>query len=513
MTSGKRMTEDEVRHLVEARGFTLVKYGNGLSNNSAFSCSKGHIWATKTINVTKGTSGCPECAREKKVKYSVGDINNIAKERGITLVSYSGNIKSNSVFKCLKNHEWETKAINVIRGSGCPHCARQARYKIEEIEKKLSPRNISVIRYAGNVKDLSLFKCKCGYEWETKASHVLRGTGCPKCAGRAPRSLSSIEDMLEARKIKIVKYSGDVSGRSLFECSEGHQWESITSNVIHMGTGCPKCAIGKTSSGEKALYDLVKSIAPDAKQSVRSVIPPQELDIVIPSRGVAIEFNGIWWHSEKYRDNKYHLVKRHETEKAGYRLISIREDLWNERRPQIENIIRNALGVNSEKVYARKCTIVSVDKESAETFLEQHHIQGFRNATHHCGLILGKQLVAVMSVTHWKKKDEWELTRYATSCNVPGGLSRLWKYLVNSYQISRGYSYVDRDLFTGTSYVHAGFVYDSTTVGFRIVNGSTTESRQKWNTAPEGMTQSEWYEKEGVTRLYDSGQDKLIFTR
>lgn len=427
---------------------------------------------------------------------------------------------------CKVHGDFNQKAANHLNGNGCPACGGTNKLTTNIVVAALreihgDKYDYSKVLFINSQKKIKIV-CPVHGEFEQTYHSHKAGHGCPKCQYEllGQKNCHDFENFYQ-KAIKIhgdkydyskVKYNRSIDKITIVCPTHGEFYQRPDMHT-NEGHGCPKCSCSLPSKQETQVFNLVQSIAPDAKQSVRSVIPPQELDIVVPSHKVAIEFNGIWWHSEKYRDNKYHLLKRQQTEKAGYRLISIREDLWNERRSQIENIICNALGVNSEKVYARKCTIVSVDKEIAATFLEQYHVQGFRNATHHCGLMLDGQLVAVMSVTHWKKKDEWELTRYATSCNVPGGLSRLWKHLVKTYEITRGYSYVDRDLFTGTSYVHAGFVHDSTTVGFRIVNGSTTESRQKWNTAPEGMTQSEWYEKEGVTRLYDSGQDKLVFTR
>lgn len=478
--------------------------------------------------------GCPECGQITKAtkrRWTIDEFIRNARRIHGDKYDYSDSVYVNSqvklIIRCLAHGDFEqTPDMHVNQKQGCPHCGKISSSQKQKlttkkfIEKAVAKHSdkydYSLVNYTFATQPIKII-CKIHGEFYQRAGNHLHGQGCPECSKERP--CDTLEEFVsKAKGVHGDKY--DYS-KAVYVNSQTHV---IITCPVHgdfsqrpyshvAGFGCARCSGHHFSSGENAVFNLVQSIATDAKQSVRSVISPQELDIVVPSHKVAIEFNGIWWHSEKYRDNKYHLAKRQETEKAGYRLISIREDLWNERRPQIENIIRNALGVNSEKVYARKCTIVSVDKESAATFLEQYHIQGFRNATHHCGLMQDGELVAVMSVTHWKKKDEWELTRYATSCSVPGGLSRLWKYLVKTYEIARGYSYVDRDLFTGTSYCNAGFVYDSTTVGFRIVNGTTTESRQKWNVAPEGMTQTEWYEKEGVTRLYDSGQDKLIFTR
>lgn len=508
---GRKLSIEEVTSQIESKGFKLIEYSGKMSTISRFECENGHQWSTKAISVTSGVSGCPECSRIAKMKYTPDSINKLIADRGLKLISYGGNVKTPSSFRCSKGHEWSTNATTVLRGFGCPHCAGQARIDVSDIRAKLQKRNINLLAYGGSVKKQSTFQCEHGHEWNTKTHHVLNGSGCPRCAGRSQRTTVDINHELNVRKIKLINYAGNVSDRSIFECEKGHQWEAITSNVLHLHTGCPECCTAGTSKGEQAIFDYIKSVHPDAIQSDRNVIAPFELDVVVPSLKLAVEFNGIYWHSEKYRDDTYHINKRKMTEQAGYRLISIREDLWNERRPQIEAIINNALGVNTRRVYARKCTIVAADKDTAAAFFDANHVQGNRAASQYWSLVHNGETVAVMSATHWRKKDEWELVRYATSCNVVGGLSKLWKHIVKVNNITRAYSYVDRDLFTGESYGHAGFKYDSTTVGFRIVTGETTESRQKWNNAPDGLTQNEWYEREGVCRIYDAGQDKLIF--
>lgn len=207
------------------------------------------------------------------------------------------------------------------------------------------------------------------------------------------------------------------------------------------------------------------------------------------------------------------MEKRVAVEEKGFRLLSIRDELWLHKKEIIKKIISHGVGGSSLRVFARKCRVEEIGKLCAERFLGENHIQGFRNSTKYLCLKDGEGVVAVMTLTH--KKGEWELVRYATSCSVVGGLSKLWSYAVKAYGITRGFTYTDRDLFTGKSYLSAGFKKASVRCGFRIVvnNATKTESRQKWNKAPEGLTQSEWYTAQGVSRIWDSGQEKLVWNQ
>lgn len=413
-----------------------------------------------------------------------------------------------------------------LSGYGCPTCGGTERLTTEKaVETLMKVRgdeyDYSKVEYKNSKEKIKIICRTHGEFQQTYHSHKA-GHGCPKCRSDLIGEMNchdfetfrekAVRKHGEKYDYSKVKYVGSTVKVSII-CPTHGEFKQRPDMHTNEGQGCPKCSNSGVSKAETEVFDFVRSICPDAVQSDRTIIGPLELDVVVPSHNLAIEFNGLYWHDERTKDKKYHITKRHRVEAAGYRLISIREDVWNERREQVENIIRNALGVTSDKVFARKCNIVEVSTSEAKAFMEKHHVQGFRGATAHYGLQHDDTLVAVISLTNWQKKNEWELVRYATACNVPGGLSRLWKHATTVNNIVRAYSYVDRDLFTGSSYVHAGFTLSTTTVGFRIVNGCTTESREKWNRAPDGMTQTQWYESEGVSRIYDSGQDKLLWVK
>lgn len=64
-----------------------------------------------------------------------------------------------------------------------------------------------------------------------------------------------------------------------------------------------KCQIIRgTSKGEQELIDFCKQFYPNLIEHNRTLIKPYELDIVIPERKLAIEFNGIYWHSIEARN-------------------------------------------------------------------------------------------------------------------------------------------------------------------------------------------------------------------
>ena len=90
---------------------------------------------------------------------------------------------------------------------------------------------------------------------------------------------------------------------------------------------------------------LVNSISIFYRGSVvrnsRSIIWPYELDIYYPEKRIAIEFNGDYWHSEKFKDKDYHYNKFSICRENNILLVSIFETDWNNRKEEIISYLRD----------------------------------------------------------------------------------------------------------------------------------------------------------------------------
>ena len=102
--------------------------------------------------------------------------------------------------------------------------------------------------------------------------------------------------------------------------------------------------------------------------SNRSLLQGKEIDLWIPSKEVGIEFNGIYWHTEKRRGTDAHHDKYLAAKKAGIQLIQIWEDDWNSKQEIVKSVLKQKLGV-AEKLLAEETNAITVTKEQAEEFL------------------------------------------------------------------------------------------------------------------------------------------------
>lgn len=265
----------------------------------------------------------------------------------------------------------------------------------------------------------------------------------------------------------------------------------------------------------------------------RSIISPKELDIYIPSKNIAIECNGIYSHSIKYKSPSYHIQKYKDCHAQNIQLLSIWED-WVKTKPQIvESIILNKLGVCNNTIYARKTHIKEIDSKICNEFLDNNHIQGRSAASIHLGLYMGEDLVSVMTFSRPRvnmggkeHKQEWELVRFCNKLNirVVGGASKLLKYFIKQYNPKSIVSFSMNDISNGDLYKTLGFESDDKiTQSYWYIDPKTMKRYHRTSFTKQSIVKrgwrdvmnSSWTEKQvmaeqGYFCIYDSGQLKWI---
>ena len=213
---------------------------------------------------------------------------------------------------------------------------------------------------------------------------------------------------------------------------------------------------------EKELYEFIHSFY--TKDIIRSYRDGLELDIYLPELNIGFEFNGLFWHSDKFKDKNYHFNKLKLFKEKGIRVVNIWEDDWVYKKDIIKSQIKNMLG-SSQKIFARKCEVREINYiDIIRDFMNKNHIQGFVSSKVKLGLYNSGKLVSVMLFDQFEgrskmQKDEWNLSRFCNLCDysVIGGASKLLKYFINKYEPSRVISYSDNSWSLGKLYESIGF--------------------------------------------------------
>ena len=228
-----------------------------------------------------------------------------------------------------------------------------------------------------------------------------------------------------------------------------------------------------SSSYETKLQEYLTEFNISFETHNRTLLKPQELDIFIPNKQCAIEFNGNKFHTEWSggKSRQYHLNKTKLCKQKGVKLIHIFEDEFHKSKEIVLNKIGHILGIqqNLPRIYGRKSTIRQISKNEGEIFLTKYHIQGFDPSTIHYGAFYEDKLIAVMSFLQNKKNaNEWELTRFASDynyicCGVGG---KLFKHFIKEFNPKSIKSFADRRWTVDEEnniYIQLGFKFDGYT--------------------------------------------------
>ena len=268
-------------------------------------------------------------------------------------------------------------------------------------------------------------------------------------------------------------------------------------------------------------YEMeIQNLFPNTFTKTRSAISPYEIDLYSEEHKFGIEFNGDYWHSEKNTaDPFYHQKKSLLAEDKGIFLYHIFEHEWNDSRikPIIISQIKNILGINERKIFARKCELKEVSSKEARKFLEENHIQGHSSASVRLGLYYNSELVSLMTFgkPRFDKNYQWELIRFCNKkdTSVVGGASKLFSKFISSYDPSSILSYSHIDKGTGKFYGILGFKFGKITDPDYIwyYNNGIVLSRyqcQKHKLLDqgfEGNSEKEIMESRGFSRIFGCG--------
>jgi hypothetical protein len=283
------------------------------------------------------------------------------------------------------------------------------------------------------------------------------------------------------------------------------------------------------SIGEKELSNFVSSLGIKTSTNIRSIIPPHELDIYIPEYKIAIEYNGLYWHSEKNKkQSDYHLNKTISCEQQGIRLIHIFEDEWKYQQQKCKDTILHLLGQSKKGVYARNASIQEISWKEAKDFLNKYHLLNAGTSGNYRIGAFNKdnELVGVMVFgqqnNEKSKKGTIELKRFVTDKrNNPGLGSKMFNFAIKQKHYSEVIAFVDRRWFTGLVKTFIGFtLVDTTSPAIWWTDGGKRYYRRfitKQQLIKEGfnptLSKKLILESLGYYRIWDCGKLKLRWVK
>ena len=549
--------------------YSKVEYINNRTKVCIICPEHGEFWQTPHSHLSG--CGCCKCkynqSKQRLLLTTEDFINKAIQIHGdkytYSKVNYIGAEEKVCII-CPKHGEfWQTPSGH-LSGYGCPKCydERRGANLRDDLTTFISKAkqihgdkyDYSKVKYINSRTEICIICPEHGEFWQTPNSH-LNGNGCSSCKGL--KKLTTKEFIERAKQVHGNKYDYSktiyVNKRTkvCIICPIHGEFYQTPHNHVYQKQGCPECgkkyAINynkndyenfiKTSiksKSEEEIYNFIKTLLPNEEIYLndRHILNGTELDIYIPNKHFAIEFDGLYWHSNK--DKNYHLTKTESCESKGIQLIHIFEDEYQYKKDIVLSKIKHILKCNTNnKIFARKCQIKEISYNESNLFLEKNHIQGGCKSNIYIGAFYKDNLVSVMTFREEvKNSNKWELTRFANDINyqIIGTAGKLLNYFIKNYNPEYIKSFADRRWSSNLSanlYNTVGFkLYKILSPDYRYyINGNckrfhkfnfrkqTLLKRYPYSGLTEDMTEYEMTQKLGFYRIWDCGLFKYVWEK
>jgi len=225
----EKTTEDYIKQLKKVNP-NIIVLGQYKGPNKKIKCKckiDGHIWSPRASKLLYGTR-CPKCVyKELPQNNPITHEQFIAKlykqnkyAHNIEVVGTYVNAQTKILCKCkICGHEWSVRPNGLLKGQGCPDCARKsASQKItktnEQFMQEMSSKRPDIIvlgTYKGVFNTIKV-KCKvCGHIWKATPNNLLHGSGCPKCTtSKGEKRIAQYLDKLGIAYIYDKRYFKDL---------------------------------------------------------------------------------------------------------------------------------------------------------------------------------------------------------------------------------------------------------------------------------------------------------------
>lgn len=520
--------------------YDRVEYTTGKTVVSIF-CKKCNTYFQQTPGIHLMGCGCQICGKESSLVARTKSLSAAVAE-AIALhgssYSYSGVTlsegKLHGIICGSCGTVFSQRMDRHLSGMGCKKCSysNAGAIRMDTTESFIAKAVIhhgdkydySKVVYQGTAVPVTILCKRCGENFEQiPKAHVI-GKGCRTC-GMELMGINKIVpygDMLD----RCIEYHGDT-----YTYTEPIEYHGAYSKIeitckIHgpflqaigkhaAGQGCPSC-VPRVSRAERELADWIESLGIFVDRGNASVLYPRHIDVYMPDRNFGIEYNGLYFHNETDGRNKtYHLEKTEAASAKGIHLMQFWDIEWNKKQDIVKSVILNKLGIYGTRYFARKLKVHPVLPGVARIFCENNHLHGFRGGSNYIGLYNVDELVALMITAY-----DGELVRFVvkTYTTVIGGFSKLLKYS------SVRYSFVDRRVFTGSSYTANGFILDSVTPpnyyytkDYRVLESRNKYQKHKLDKLlPEfnpDISEVKNMQNNGYVRVFDCGNLKFTYPK
>ena len=235
----------------------------------------------------------------------------------------------------------------------------------------------------------------------------------------------------------------------------------------------------KTSKPERLMLDILDKHNIGYEQHNRQLLQGKELDIYIPAHNLAIEINGVYWHTTTERNCKRHLDKFNTAHQHNIKLLQFTDIDILHKPTLIESMILARCGLSPNRIMARKCNVIDVPITQANYLFELWHYQGKTVVSAKVKALLhDNEIIALLAYT--VKDDTTRIERFACKPfhHVVGAYTKLEAQIPGNTLVTFSLGLIsDGALYRTNGYVSNGYNQDPE---FYVYDGMQLHNRQRY---------------------------------
>lgn len=248
-----------------------------------------------------------------------------------------------------KSHTYLSTITNRVQGFGCSICAGRLVHTSNSLQtlfpsiaKQWHPTlngNISPSDIVAGTSRKIWWLCEKGIDhiWQSTGANRIAGKNCPICEGlKVVKSncLSTTHPNLSlqwhtSKNDSLCPENVIAGSHKLvwWKCSQNpmHEWKASIKNRTSKQHGCPFCKLTSQSKQELTIIFELKTIFPSINPKGHCINHDGKkwtIDIYIQELNLGIEFDGSYWHKDKYFSDK---EKNKLCRSIGIEILRIRE--------------------------------------------------------------------------------------------------------------------------------------------------------------------------------------------
>lgn len=272
----------------------------------------------------------------------------------------------------------------------------------------------------------------------------------------------------------------------------------------------------EVSRYEIEIKELLNSLNIEYLHNRKDIIPPLELDIYIPSKNIAIEFDGNYWHSTDIKPLNYHNLKSTKCEEKEIRLIHIFEYEWNSNSEKIKNYLKDILS-NRNLISAEDCIVKEISFNQAKNFINKYSLKEYQPSSIRIGLFKEDKLLEVMTFSKSKSNEtyDYNVTNIAAKSGykIENGYKKIFQYFEENYKPLNVVAFCDRCKYTGDLFKKLNFNFERISEeNYVWVNSYRSEVFSKYDYKNKFEKEDIQYLGEdlymrsiGLLKIYDAG--------